>query len=184
VFAILCTGPSMSQAVADSVRHLHVVAVNACYELAPWADALAANDTAWWSNNPQAQQFKGRKFSSNVIRGVERITDDGRVRSEHCSGVVGLEVAKHLGATRILLLGVDFHGSHYFGDYTGRLRNTTDLRRKHHAKQFAEWGKTNKGVEVLNCTEGSELKCFPMARLDEVLSASMVKPALHSAGAA
>jgi hypothetical protein len=173
----------MSRAVADSVRHLRVIAVNQAYELAPWAEALAANDLRWWSNNPKAREFAGRKFSSNHINGVERITADGHIRSEHCSGVLALEVAKFLGATRVLLLGVDFHGTHYFGDYAGTLRNTTDKRRKIHAKQFAEWGRANKGIEVLNVTPGSELTCFPMARLEEVLSASMAESPLHSCGA-
>ena len=173
IFAVLCTGPSMSQAVADSVRHLRVIAVNQAYELAPWAEALAANDMGWWHNNPKAREFEGRKFSANEIREVERVTGNGQVRSEHCSGVLALEVAKFLGATRVLLLGVDFHGSHYFGDYTGTLRNTTEQRRGHHAKQFAVWGKANPQVEILNCTPESKLACFPMARLEEVVGGGL-----------
>jgi hypothetical protein len=167
-FAILCTGPSMSQAVADAVRHLPVVAVNGAYELAPWADALAANDTSWWAKNPQAKDFPGRKFSANRIKGVERI-ESPYVGTPSASGVLALEAAKVMGATTVLLLGVDFHGSHYFGDYTNGLRNTTDERRLIHAKQFAKWGKANKCVAVLNVTPGSRLECFPKARLEDVL---------------
>ena len=169
MFAVLCTGPSMSQAVVDSVRGMRVIAVNNAYEMAPWAEALAANDMAWWKHNPKARVFAGRKFTTNVLPGVERVISSG-VLTESCSGVLGLEVAKIIGAMPgdpIYLFGVDFHGSHYFGEYTNGLKNTTDQRRKVHARQFEAWGKANKGIEVFNCTEGSALKCFPMARLED-----------------
>jgi hypothetical protein len=165
MFAILCTGPSLTQAVVDSVRGMRVIAVNNAYEMAPWAEALAANDMAWWKHNQTARDFAGRKFTSNVLAGVERVISSN-VQTESCSGVLGLEVAKILGATRVLLLGVDFHGSHYFGPYTNGLKNTDEKRRKVHARQFEAWGKANKGIEIYNCTEGSALTCFPMARLE------------------
>ena len=149
----------MSQAVAESVRHLRVVAVNGTFEIAPWADALAATDIAWWGAHPHAREFAGRKFTSNVVKGIERLN----IGPGTCSGVLGLEVAKTLGATRVFLLGCDMHGSHYFGPYTGRLRNTTDARRKVHMAQFAKWGKENPSVQVFNATKGSALQCFPFA---------------------
>lgn len=166
LFAVLCTGPSMSQAVADAVRHLRVVAVNGSYELAPWADALAANDVNWWNKNPKALQFAGKKLSGNRIKGVGRIE---RFESCTCSGVLGLEVAKQMGAKKIILLGADFHGSHYFGEYANGLSNTTETRRRMHAAQFAKWKRRNPNMPVLNCTEGSRLECFPRMALAEAL---------------
>jgi hypothetical protein len=179
-FAVLCTGPSLSPAVAESVRHLQTVAVNTVGldvinsvtgevvpAIAPWATALAANDVAFWAAFPQAREFAGRRFSANRIKGVERIEG---VSSGHCSGVLALEVAKHLGATRILLLGCDMHGTHYFGPYAHqKLKNTTDPRRKIHIQQFAQWGKRNPGIEVINCTPGSALQCFPHSTLEAAL---------------
>jgi hypothetical protein len=178
--AVLCTGPSLSPAVAESVRHLQTVAVNTVGldvinsvtgevvpAIAPWATALAANDVAFWVAFPQAREFAGRRFSANRIKGVERIEG---VSSGHCSGVLALEVAKQLGATRILLLGCDMHGTHYFGPYAHqKLKNTTDPRRKIHMQQFAQWGKRNPGIEVINCTPGSAIAAFPMGSLDEFL---------------
>jgi len=163
LFAVLCTGPSMSQDVANSVRNLRVVAVNGAYELAPWADALAANDVAWWRRNPNAKEFAGRKFSVTAQNGVERVIASNVV-TESCSGVLGLEVAKILGATQILLFGADFHGTHYFGPYTNGLKNTPEDRRRVHARQFERWGKAHKNIQVYNATPGSSLRAFPMAR--------------------
>jgi hypothetical protein len=166
VFAILCTGPSLSQAVVDSVRGMRVIAVNNAFELSPNAEALAANDMAWWKHNPKARDFAGRKFTTNVLPGVERVISSG-VLTESCSGVLGLEVAKIIGAMPgdpIYLFGVDFHGSHYFGEYTNGLKNTTDARRKIHARQFENWAKANPRYTVFNATPGSALRAFPMAR--------------------
>lgn len=168
-FAILCTGPSMSQAVADSVRHLRVIAVNSSYTLAPWAEALAANDSRWWTQNPAALKFAGRKFSAAQQWGLERINPDGLIGTNSCSGVLALELAKRLGAKRILLLGADFHGSHFFGKYEGRLNNTTPERREVHRKQFRCWRDANVRVSVLNCTPGSALDVFAKVPLAEAL---------------
>lgn len=167
--AVLCTGPSMSAAVAESVRGMLVVAVNAAFRLAPWAAAVVANDAAWWKEHPDVQQFAGRKFSASGAAGVEVIEPRGLVPSSFCSGVAALQVAKMLGATRILLLGVDMAGGHYFGDYAPPLNNATPSRIEFHKRQFAAWGAWNPQIEVLNCTPRSALQCFPDSTLEAEL---------------
>jgi len=166
-FAVLATGPSMSQDLADKVRgRCHVIAVSDAFRLAPWADALVSQDRAWWKRYPEALEFSGRKFSTNEVAGVERILQ-GIVKNGTNSGLLGMEVAKLMGAARILLLGFDLRGTHYFGPHPSGLKNTTPERFKVMLRQFAKWPRN--GVEVLNCTGVSDLKCFPMARLEDVL---------------
>lgn len=167
-FAVLCTGDSMSRACADAVRALRVVAVNGAFHLAPWAEALVANDVAWWNANPATKKFAGRRFSASRVHGVELVQADGLLTST-CSGVLGLEVAKLLGATEIILLGADLRGSHFFGPYTGLLKNTTPERFKYHARQFAAWGHRNPTIRVTNATPGSALDCFPIDTLENLL---------------
>lgn len=160
-FAILATGPSMSQAVADSVRDLRVIAVSDAFRLAPWAEAMAAQDVQWWRVNKDAHEFAGRKFSVNNIGGkVERIKS-GLIGTSSSSGVLALEVAKSLGATDIELHGFDMHGSHYFGPHVGKLKNTTDARFQCFQVQFNKWGKANPAIRVINKTPGSALRAFP-----------------------
>ena len=48
--------------------------VNNAFELAPWADFLAAADSAWWRAYPVALRFVGRKFAMHNVAGVERVT--------------------------------------------------------------------------------------------------------------
>lgn len=165
-FAILCTGPSMSQAVADSVRHLRVIAVNKAFELAPSAEALAANDHAFWRTYPDAHQFAGRKFSASTIKGVEKVHG---AQSCWSSGCLALHVAKQLGAKRILLLGMDFRGGHYFGEYVGACKRSAETKWQMHRVQFARWRAANRRIEVLNCTPGSALDVFSMANLSDCL---------------
>lgn len=85
------------------------------------------------------------------------------------SGVLALECAKIMGATKILLLGFDMRGTHFFGKYTNGLRNTTPLQRNNHMKQYDQWARTNKALQVVNCTRNSALECFPKASLEDVL---------------
>lgn len=149
----------MSQALADSLRGGIVGVVSNCFELAPWADFLVAQDRQWWSKYPQAFEFQGEKFSSNrLIPGVRRVEHSF---SNWNSGVLALEVAKQFGAQRVRLYGFDMHGSHFFGPYQNGLGNTSLIRRKVHLKQYADWARRNSKVQVVNCTLGSALACFP-----------------------
>jgi hypothetical protein len=159
---LLAPGPSMSMALADSVRGGFAGVVSNSFELAPWADFLAAQDRSWWHTHPQAKEFAGRKFTGNRIKGIETV--EGSATNWN-SGVLALQSAVQLGATRILLYGFDMHGTHFFGPYTNGLSNTKEIRRKVHLRQYEIWAKSHKGVEVINCTPGSALKCFPFEKL-------------------
>ena len=158
-FVLLAPGPSMSRDLAESMRGQRVGVVSNVFELAPWADFLAANDRAWWRAYPEAINFAGRRFSSSEFPGVERCRPGN---TQWASGVLALQAAVNLGAKRIRLYGFDMHGSHYFGEYTNGLVNTKPYRRAVHLQQFRDWARANPRVEVVNCTPGSALDCFPM----------------------
>lgn len=170
-FAILATGPSMSQAVADSVRgRCGVIAVSNAYALAPWADAVVSQDCAWWTVHRHATFHEGRKFCGPRcrMRNVETIECDGLIASGTNSGLLASYVAvKFFGATRILLLGLDMGGTHYFGRHPAPLTNASDSRFEVMCQQFSQW--KPKGVEVVNCTPKSRLTCFPKKDLCDVL---------------
>lgn len=175
IFAVLATGPSMSQAVADQVRGLcKVVAVSDSYRMAPWADSLVSSDAAWWKANPGALQFEGPKWSAapdfRKIEGVERFpsADNGSN-----SGLLACQVAVSMGASVILLLGFDMRGSHFFGPHPAPLKNTQPTRFEVFHRQFARFKPRN--IRIINCTPGSSLKCYPMADLD----ACLAEPAPH-----
>ncbi len=165
-FAILATGPSMSQAVADSARSLRRIAVSDAWRLAPDADALVSTDAAWWRANREAMDFAGRKFSVGHVTGVERV--EGMATSSN-SGLLAMHVAVKLGATRILLLGFDMHGTHFFGPHMAPLVNTTPDRFEIFKRAFKRWA----GCPVVNCTPNSALECFPRGTIDQYLQAEV-----------
>lgn len=156
-FVLLAPGPSMSADLASSFRDEHVGVVGNCYELAPWAEFLAANDAAWWRAYPEARKFTGRKFSCSVIPGLERHSGS----TNWNSGVLALDVAVVLGAEEIELYGFDMHGTHFFGPYVNGLANTIPARRAMHLQQYRRWAVANERVRVVNCTPGSAIDCFP-----------------------
>jgi hypothetical protein len=173
-WAVLATGPSMSQEVANSVKgRCKVVAVSDSYRLAPWADAMASSDAAWWKANPAAKEFAGRKFSAAQIDGVEKVDFEGPITSGSNSGLLAAHVAWKLGATKILLCGFDLHGAHFFGLHPVPLKNTKPGRFEVFQEQFRRF--KPRGVKVLNCTPGSALRVYPTASLD----ACLAEPALH-----
>lgn len=166
---LLAPGPSMSAELAERVRGRKVIAVGNCFELAPWADVLVANDHGWWRKHPNAHEFAGRKFSGTRAL----YTEDVQPRmfgSDTNSGLLAIECARNLGATTAILLGYDMHGTHFFGKYMNGCGNTSAARRAVHVAQFQAFAASKRpGIEVVNCTPGSALRCFPSSELETVL---------------
>ena len=173
IAAILATGPSMSQQVADSVKdRFTVVAVSDAYRLAPWADALVSQDKAWWKCHPQALDFPGRKFSGGEVHDVERVTPDGLITTGTNSGLLAMHVAvKYLGARTLLLLGFDMGGTHFFGSHPAPLRNTSPDRFRAFHRQFEHY--KPKGISIFNCTSGSALKAYPAGRIEDFIESTV-----------
>lgn len=182
--AVLASGPSMSQEVADAVRGIPCIAVNDTFRLAPWAAILYAADRRWWLANPDAMEFPGVKIASPVGPGgdVKVLRQSGSVgfdpnpsmvRSGGNSGYQAVHVAIQAGAKRILLLGFDMHGTHFFGLHTkkaeGRaLGNPNEQKFRVWIDRFGAL--RNRGAEIINCTPGSALDAFPKMSLDEVMA--------------
>lgn len=172
--AILASGPSMSQAVADKVRadRLPAIVVNTTFRLAPWADLLYGADASWWKNTAGALQFAGLKFSCEPVLGILNLRNAGKtgysddatcIHTYGNSGAQAIQIAAKGGAARILLHGFDMRGSHWHGEHPKPLRSTS-------AGTLDGWVKSmetlaaelaQRSVQVVNCTPGSALKCFP-----------------------
>jgi len=185
---IVClgTGPSLIRADVEACRDkARVIAVNNAWELAPWADVLYAADAKWWRRFGGVPDFRGRKYSImpnghkvpqqeyadiHILRntgdqGLER--DPSGLRTGKNSGYQSINLAVHLGASQILLLGYDMQGDHYFGSHPDKSRPPF----KHCLQAFATLVSplAELGISIVNCTPGSALTCFPMAPLASVL---------------
>lgn len=171
-FVVLATGQSVTADQVEYVREVHaagkcgVIAISDMYKLAPWADALVSNDSNWWAHNSEASKFVGRRFCGAPYPGTERLEQTGEFNSGVNSGLQGMRVARDVfRASRILLIGFDMHGTHYFGSHPEPLKNTTQARFESFLKQFDGW----RFGDVINCTPGSALKRFPFGKLSDIL---------------
>lgn len=166
-FAILAPGPSLTKEIAQSVGRC--IVVTSAYPLRMNADALVANDAAFWRADLGAAKFAGRKFSTNPNRqAIERVPPvPALIESGTNSALLALHVAITIfGATRVVYYGLDMNaekGAHYFGSYPAPLMNSKPERFEIFKTQFAAYAKKlPPGVEVINATKGSALKCFPL----------------------
>jgi len=170
-WAVIATGESLNPPgeTAARVRHLPTIAVGNAYTVAPWAKALVACDRKWWDKHPEATGFRGEKWSANAVPGVRRICAPG-IYTNTNSGLLGLHLAVEYGARRVLLLGVDMKGTHYFGRYKNGCANTQPSRFHFFIRQFEDYAKRLKDVEVINCSTEGALNVFPKMSLDDALS--------------
>jgi hypothetical protein len=182
--AILASGASMSREIAAAVvGNVPTIAINNTFELAPDADLLYACDAKCWQHYGRALAFKGLKVTidpSLPSRSVKLLHNSGQsgfdpdpanLRTGLNSGYQALHLAVHAGAKRILLLGYDMRGQHWFGDHPAHLQDSDP----HVFSRFiAEFEKVapvyaEMGVDVVNCTPGSALTCFRASTLEAEL---------------
>jgi hypothetical protein len=169
---LIAPGESLTQEQCDTVRGAGVtIAVGDAYKLAPWCDAIAATDRAWWSARPDAMAMPCKKFSPCKIEGIEQVTNEF-VGTQSSSGVLGLWVAKMLGAAKVLMIGFDNRGTHFFGAHVGKLKNTPPHRFKTFEHQFVHLRNHFKIVKIAvrNATPGTALQAFEKATLTEGLA--------------
>jgi len=190
--ACLGGGPSLSQADVDRVRgRARVIAINDAVRLAPWADVLYGCDWRWWQKHAGAPGFTGIKVSLSNSRG--HLDAYPEIKLLENTGVAGLEdsptglrtggnggyqainLAVHLGARRILLLGYDMQAAadgrtHWFGDHED-WPTRPDVYATAMLPHFAGLAARLRdvGVETINCTPASALTVFPTLDLETAL---------------
>lgn len=200
---ILAGGPSLRGFNAQRLfPRFHVLAVNDSWRIAPWADVKYFCDAEWWRSQVRfnrialdgvtpfsramcaglwvsgsdASDVVGNKAVHCLLltgeRGLE--LDPSGLRHGNNSGYQAINLAVHLGARRIVLLGYDmrvgarshWHDEERPDDFASVLACTMlpcfdslvdPLRAA--------------GVEVINATPDSALRCFPTASLESLLEA-------------
>lgn len=185
-FVCIASGPSLTQSDVDYVRgKARVIVVNNGFQLAPWADVLWATDSRWWRWFKGVPSWQGRKFSLcvgglkyppdvHVLRNdgyTGLCLDPAGVKNGKNGGYAALNLAMHLGAARVLLLGYDMKRTggkdHWHPDHPYRMPNP-----------YLSWVKffrtiagplQDAGVEVVNCSRETALDCFPRMALRDAL---------------
>ena len=119
---IVCIGSGPSLIAADvylaKTAPVRTLAINTAYQWVPSPDVLVGADAKWWGWHPDAVALPSLKFSLQQTPYPQVIpltwtTGDGidldptRVRGGGHSGYAAINVAVHLGARTIVLLGYD-----------------------------------------------------------------------------
>lgn len=183
--ACIATGPSLTAEDVEYVRGKvdGVIAVNNAIDLAPWADILYACDGKWWGWRKGMPSFQGTKYAMKddarrwhehdvqmIRKGPKHGVDPRPDTLAHgCnSGYQAIGLAAKLGAARIVLLGYDMRvgpqGQHHFH---GKHPDGTKPPFKMCLDAFGTLVKplSDLGVEVVNCSPNTALKCFSRAPL-------------------
>jgi hypothetical protein len=102
------------------------------------------------------------------------ITAPGYIGSAGNSGFQAINLAVHLGASKIVLVGFDMRldlGTHWHGDHEGQLRNPSleNVIRWRRLIDEAAGELAELGIEVVNASKVSALTAYPIMSLDEAL---------------
>lgn len=195
-------GPSLTAGQVNTVKtawsfgECRVIGINRAYEIAPWVDALYASDDTFWTNNidairslniallfaydgPSAEKYglwhiPGPHPTGGANNVLEGLSDDPRyIYTGAHSGYAALNLAYHLGAARILLLGYDCkYGAggrkHWHDDHIGA-NNAADALAwaAHYPSTLAQLRRRQ--VTVINCTPDTDLDCFPKETITHAL---------------
>ncbi len=169
-----------------------VVAIKKNVELAPWADVAYGCDAPWWKSVRGLPDYHGLKlaYAPHAVDAyglqkvdIEVLADTllwdrvGLVGSGGNSGFHVLNLVAQWGVNRVLLLGFDCTdrpGVHWYGRNTWQGGNNpyeSNFRRWRLAFRNAAEDLAARGVEVVNASPLSDLKCFPKRGVAETLEA-------------
>jgi hypothetical protein len=191
----LASGPSLTADVCERVRGKRSIAVNSSAVLAPWSSVLFFTDSSWyeqrrelvanWAGLVISMSRTAKKELPDKVKRIQGQGDPqaapnfcrgaGVVQQGRSSGHTAVSLAIALGASRVVLLGYDMRfvegREHFHGEYKGP--RDVAIYERDFVPGFTGWNDAAKaaGVEVVNATEKSALREFPMLPLDAVLDA-------------
>lgn len=187
IIYIVGSGPSLRGFDFNRLRGKRCIAINREFENVPWAEVCYFSDPRTYGWYRQGlQRFKGRVItiakSSAFGPEVEKYANTGRngldfhpgrLRTGNNSAHAAVNLALHLGARTIVLLGIDMmpaadgathhHSGHPF-----------PTKPEVYAKMLPYWDTLaeaikDKPIEIYNASHISALKCFPKISLDDAM---------------
>lgn len=186
--AIIASGDSTKRARVEQTRdRIRVFAVKKNIELVPWAEVCYGCDEAWWKMNKGLPQYPGLKLShaktlQNAYKDVQLVDIDTkrdemlleeplRVGNGGNSGFQALNLALQFGASHIVLVGFDMGGEHWYGRNKPPMNNPDENNFRRWVEGFDRAASSLKksGVEVVNASLNSRIKCFPKLELEQTL---------------
>lgn len=194
---IICgTGPSLTPAIIEQCKRakskgIRLFGCNDTIFSMP-LNVHAATNTEWWDYyGPQTENLFCDMWTPREevpqkfpwVRWIEERNapglsmDPSYIHHHHGSGPIILNIAYHYGIRRFLLVGWDMRHKgrrHYFGngEYPESMRHVTrNLGPNGELIGLIAEMETIKpeqyGIEIINCSEGSAMTCFPSGNLED-----------------
>lgn len=178
-------GPSLKDFDWNLLDGKTVIAVNRAYEVLPNAQYIYFSDLRFWQWHRRALvNHSGEKITGNY-----RVTDNAvkkynftgsqglekkapGLKTGNNSGYAAINLAYHLGAKVIILLGFDMcrstHGEyHWHGGYPVKNRDASFSKMLRYFETIAQ-PLQDEGIEVLNACPTSNIKCFAKVAIEDV----------------
>jgi len=178
-----------------------VFGANRAHEIFNCDVVHGCNHQFWHHHWPQIKGHSFDKWTTRpelegVYLGLEYIeerwedglsSDPAWISAHHGTGPQLVNIAYLYGCTRLLLVGWDmrFHGKKSPKEYTKRRYLGEDPLTLNHWPRTGDNGELaglikemetikpeDYGIEIINCTSGSAMHCFPMGELNAEITAS------------
>lgn len=175
-FICIASGPSLTPkdcmlAISSGYQ---IIAVNTSWQKVPKCQHIYAADCCWWEEHhsmiaSSAKRWCGDEFTACRF-GINCFLS--ALPGSYNSGQRAIELAIHLGASRILLLGYDCsirHGIHWHGKHQ-LLANPDKFSVARWHDEFSRLHLIAGGAEIINCSRYTRLTCFPRQPLEAALS--------------
>lgn len=190
---VLGGGPSLLAAPLHLLHDRFCIAVNNAYTVVPWSQVLWFGDVKWWDWHKESLRSwpnsiatccqNARVIKEAAQMGISLISYNrmGRGLSKQpkyvswngSSGASAINLAYHLGAKKVVLVGFDmrrvdgkknFHSDHKEADHDPFGR---------HLRAFPKIAPaaSQLGLTIINATPGSAIPQFPIMSLEEAIAA-------------
>ena len=183
----------------SAIHHKHIIGVNAAFYLGSWVDIAFFGDGGFYfQNRKELLEFPNMLVSCNPALsnnkkaiGVKFIRRDGRYRHgisfrkgsvswNKNSGAAAINLAVHLGAKRIYLLGFDMKlgegdlqwwHKHYKRAQNDKKTHPKKLPFQNHLEGFPVIARDARrhGIEIFNISRDSAITNFPKITVQEAL---------------
>lgn len=194
----------MDLSLLRGVGRPRTITINDSWRLLPLADIHYFCDPPWWQSQMDSNQFsedRTTNFHERLYKGfwvagcvksdfsehpqVHRLrftgedgleTDPSGLHHGHNSGFAAINLAYHLGVSKIILLGYDMHieGSrtNWHNEPREQFERFAQTLKRDMLPHFSTLVEPLKqaGVEVINATPNSALTCWPYQPLEEALT--------------
>jgi hypothetical protein len=193
-------GPSLELIDLEPLRGKYtVVGINNAYQKAPWCEYLFFADDRWAGWHEQyLHDYKGvlitshgKDLPASLRSRVRRVRHDKTPRFMYTSpdvinpdlntisgadsGAQAIDLAIHMGAIRVILLGFDMRfkkgRAHWHPDHPIKTVDTLYARRYLPQHIKIKEAANDRGIAILNATEGSAIDCYPRVTFDELTKA-------------